>query len=68
MVSYTLKTGGDAQLHTEDLDPTRGRRKKSILRIVFNRMCDDAELAQETPEFCLFPIPHTHTSLVSNLP
>ncbi len=54
---------------------TRGGRKKSmhrdslsndsgsILSLVFNQMCDDAEFALETPVFCLLPIPHTHTPL-----
>ncbi len=44
---------------------TRGGRKKlrfwSILSLVFNQMCDDAEFALETHVFCLLPIPHTHT-------
>ncbi len=35
----------------------------SILSLVFNQMCDDAEFALKTPVFCLLPIPHTHTPL-----
>ncbi len=40
-----------------------GEKKKSILSLFFNQMCDDAEFALETPVFCLLPIPHTHTPL-----
>ncbi len=35
---------------------------ESILSLVFNQMCDDAEFALETPVFCLLPI-HTRTPL-----
>ncbi len=35
----------------------------TILSLVFNQMRDDAEIALETPVFCLLPIPHTHTPL-----
>ncbi len=36
---------------------------RSILSLVFNQMCDDAEFALEMPVFCLLPIHHTHTTL-----
>ncbi len=36
------------------------RISESILSLVFNQMCDDAEFALETPVFCLLPIALTH--------
>ncbi len=39
------------------------RISESILSLVFNQMCDDAEFALETLVFYLLPIPHIHTPL-----
>ncbi len=43
-------------MHRDSLSNDSG----SILSLVFNQMCDDAEFALETPLFCLLPIPHTY--------
>ncbi len=56
----------DASMHHDSLSNDSGsilRISESILSLVFNQMCDDAEFALETPVFCLLPIPHTHTPL-----
>ncbi len=45
------------------LSPTILRISESILSLVFNQMCDDAEFALETPVLCLLTIPHTRTPL-----
>ncbi len=39
------------------------RISESILGLVFNQMCDDAEFALETPVCSLLPIPHIHAPL-----
>ncbi len=46
-------------MHRDSLSNDSG----SILSLVFNQMCDDAEFALEIYIFCLLPIPHTHTPL-----
>ncbi len=56
----------DPSMHRDSLSNDSGsilRISKSILRLVFNQMWDDAEFALETHVFCLLPIPHTHTPL-----
>ncbi len=56
---YILGVGEKKSMHRDSLSNDSG----SILSLVFNQMCDDAEFALETPVFCLLPIPHTHTPL-----
>ncbi len=48
-------------MHRHSLSNNSG--SESILSLVFNQMCDDAEFALEMPIFRLLTIPHTHTPL-----
>ncbi len=53
-------------MHRDSLSNDSGsilRISESILSLIFNKMCDDAEFALKTPVCSLLPIPHTHTAL-----
>ncbi len=52
----------DPSMHRDSFSNDSGsilKISESILSLVFNQMCDDAEFALETPVFCLLQIPHT---------
>ncbi len=54
----------DPSMHHNTLSNDSGsilRISESILSLVFNQMCNDAEFALEIPVFCSFPISHIHT-------
>ncbi len=58
-VCVYIRGGRKKSMHRDSLSNDSG----SILSLVFNQMCDDAEFALETPIYCLLPIPYTHAPL-----
>ncbi len=56
----------DPSMHHNTLSNDSGsilRISESILSLVFNQMCNDAEFALEIPVFCSLPISHIHIPL-----
>ncbi len=63
---YYVHIRGGRKKNCDSLSKDSGsilRITESILSLVFNQMCDDAEFALGKPVLCLLPIPHTNTPL-----